>query len=65
MFFDPAIVATLHLKEKPTQHDDEKPKGGKVARATFFTFLTRKSKRLKRQTIYSLETNPDMKGRAS
>jgi hypothetical protein len=65
MFFDPAIVATLHLREKPTKRNDENPNGGKVARATFFTFLTSKPKRAKRQTIYSLETNPDMKGRAS
>jgi hypothetical protein len=65
MFFDPAIVATLHLKEKATKHNDENPKGGKVAQTSLFTFLTRKPKRVKRQTTYNLQTNPDVKGRAS
>ncbi len=50
MFFDPAIVATLHLKEKPTKHHDDKRNDGKMARASFFT-LASKTKRMKRQNV--------------
>jgi hypothetical protein len=46
MFFDPAIVATLHLNEKPKQHNDDKRNNGKLAEAASFTLLPSKPKLL-------------------